>query len=326
MSIAARLNETGAPSVIKLEHIDVATPGSADVWLEQEAIGVNFLDVMHRNGSVAISAAFPCGLGLEGAGRVTAVGTEVTNVAVGDRVAYALGPIGSYASGRTYPAERLIRLPDTLSSDDAAAILFKGTTAQYLLKSTFNVQRDTVVLLYGVAGPVGQIMAAWANHLGAFVIGVVSRKTSVDRAIAAGCRHVLVWGQCDLAAEVSRLTQKRMADVVYDGIGRTTFEASIQSLRIRGTMVSIGASSGVPEPVGIIAILNMKSLFLTRPTLGQHVADIDEYRARSLDVIDAFESGVFKAGISKTFALSDVVEAQTVLEQGQANGAIILRP
>lgn len=323
MSVAIRLYETGAPNVLKVEQVDRADPGPTEVWLEQEAIGVNYLDVTQRNGAVPIP--LPGGLGLEAAGRVAAIGSDVTNVAVGDRVVYALGPIGSYASGRLYPSERLIKLPDWLSYDDAAAILFKGLTAQYLIKTTYAVVPGTVVLLYGAAGPVGRLIASWATQLGATVIGVVSRKTSIGRARAAGCSHVLVWGQSDVAAEVGKLTSGRMADVVYDGVGRATFEASIDSLRPRGMMVSFGASSGVPDPVSI-GLLNSKSLFLTRPGLGAHISDVREYQARAQNVLSALKGGLIRPNIWKAFALDHAIEAHTVLERGQSEGAIILRP
>ena len=179
MATAIRLTQTGGPEVLELESIEQAQPGPREAWVEQEAIGVNYLDVMQRKGAVPIP--LPGGIGLEAAGRVTAVGSDVTNVAVGDRVAYILGKLGAYASGRLYPAERLVRLPDGISFEDAATVLFKGITAQYLLKSTYPVGPGTVVLLYGVAGGLGQIMAPWAKHLGAFVIGVV-KEASIERA------------------------------------------------------------------------------------------------------------------------------------------------
>lgn len=323
MSVVVRLYEAGAPTVLKVEHFDDVSPGAGDVRLEQEAIGVNYLDVTQRNGAVPI--ALPSGLGLEGAGRVTAVGADVAGVAIGDRVAYALGPIGSYASSRLYPAERLVKLPDAMSCEDAAAILFKGLTAQYLIKSTFPVGPGSVVVLYGAAGPVGSIVASWATHLGADVIGVVSRETSVDRARAAGCRDVLIWGKSDITGEVNRLTGGRMADVVYDGVGRATFDASIDILKIRGTMVSFGASSGVPDPVSL-ATLNKKSLFLTRPGLAAHVSNLAEYRERAKDVLDAVDAGVINPSVWKVFPLDQVIAAHTVLEHGQAEGALILKP
>jgi NADPH2:quinone reductase len=207
MAVTVRFTQIGNPDVLKLEQVDQTAPGPKEVWIEHEAIGVNYLDVMQRNGSVPIP--LPNGLGLEGAGRVTAVGTDVTNVAAGDRVAYILGALGSYASGRLYPAERLIKLPDGINCEAAAAILFKGITAQYLIKSTYAVEPKSAVLLYGAAGGLGQIIAPWAKHLGAFVIGVVSKESSVERAHAAGCDAVLVWGACDLPAEVARLTDGR---------------------------------------------------------------------------------------------------------------------
>ncbi len=202
MASAIRLTRTGGPEVLVLESVEQAAPSPGEAWVEQEAIGVNYLDVMQRNGSVPVS--LPSGIGLEGAGRVTAIGSGVTNVAVGDRVAYAAGPLGGYASGRFYPAERLVRLPDDLSFEDAATIMFKGITAQYLLKSTYPVAPGAVVLLYGAAGALGHIMVPWAKHLGALVIGVVSKQRSVEPARALGCDAVLVWGACDLPAKVLR--------------------------------------------------------------------------------------------------------------------------
>jgi NADPH2:quinone reductase len=321
MADVIRLTQTGDPEVLALEQVDLAAPGPGEALVEQDAIGVNYLDVTQRRGAVPIPV--PGGLGLEGAGRVAAVGDGVTEIAVGDRVAYALGPIGSYASARLYPANRLVKLPDSLGTQEAAGVLFKGLTAQYLIKSTYPVVPGTVVLLYGAAGGVGQILAPWARHLGATVIGVVSKAASVERARNAGCNEVLVWGNGDLPAEVGRVTDGRMADVVYDGVGRLTFDASLASLRVRGTMVSIGASSGTPEPVAIAA-LNAKSLFLTRPGLGAHVTDLDEYHTRARDVLDAVAQGIISPHVARTFALAEAAEAHRALETGTAGGSVVL--
>ncbi|HLM39829.1 MAG TPA: quinone oxidoreductase [Microvirga sp.] len=307
-----------------LATVEQAEPGPQEAWIEQEAVGVNFLDVTQRKGAVPIP--LPGGLGLEGAGRVTAVGSAVTNVAVGDRVAYILGPLGAYASGRLYPAERLVRLPETLSFDDAATVLFKGITAQYLLKSTYPVRPGTVVLLYGVAGGLGQIMAPWAKHLGAFVIGVVSKEASIERARALGCDAVLVWGACDLPAEVATLTNGRKADVVYDGIGRDTFGASLDSLRPRGLLASIGASTGAPPPIEVGTLNAKGSLFLTRPGLAAHATDITEYRERAEDVFAAVSDGVIKPSAWKAFSLADAAGAHAALESGGSAGPILLKP
>lgn len=324
MVSAIRLTQTGGPEVLVLETVEQAEPGPQEAWIEQEAVGVNFLDVTQRKGAVPIP--LPGGLGLEGAGRVTAVGSAVTNVAVGDRVAYILGPLGAYASGRLYPAERLVRLPETLSFDDAATVLFKGITAQYLLKSTYPVGPGTVVLLYGVAGGLGQIMAPWAKHLGAFVIGVVSKEASVERARALGCDAVLVWGACDLPAEVATLTNGRKADVVYDGIGRDTFGASLDSLRPRGLLASIGASTGAPPPIEVGTLNAKGSLFLTRPGLAAHATDITEYRERAEDVFAAVSDGIIKPSAWKAFSLADAAGAHAALESGGSAGPILLKP
>ena len=324
MSIAIRLTQTGGPDVLKVESVTKAQPGPGDVWIEQEAIGVNFLDVTQRNGAVPIP--LPSGLGLEAAGCVVAIGPDVTNVAVGERVAYILGPIGSYASARLYPAQRLVRLPDELSAEDAATVLFKGITAHYLLHSTYAVGPGTVVLLYGAAGALGQIMAPWAKSLGAFVIGVVSKEASVARAQAAGCDAVLVWGTCDLPAEVAKLTDGQKAHVVYDGIGKLTFAASLDCLRPRGMMVSFGESSGAPDPIAVGTLNAKGSLFLTRPGLGAHATELGEYHQRADAVFSAVTAGVIKPAAWNVFPLSDAAAAHAALEGGQSAGAILLKP
>jgi NADPH2:quinone reductase len=257
---------------------------------------------------------------------VAAVGADVSQVKVGDRVAYATGPIGAYASARLYPAQRLVRIPDALSFDDAAALMFKGITAQYLLKSTYPVGPGSTLLLYGVAGGLGAIMVPWAKHLGAFVIGVVSRQASVEKAKALGCDEVLVFDADSLAADVARITGGQKVDVVYDPIGRVSFQASLDSLRPRGLLVSFGASSGAPAAVEL-ATLNAKgSLFLTRPSLAAHTASIDEYQARAQDVLAAIDSAVIQPRIWASYALADAASAHADLESGRSSGAIILKP
>ncbi|WP_434700132.1 quinone oxidoreductase family protein [Pseudomonas sp. D1-1] len=324
MATAIRFNQFGSPDVLTLQAAPEQSPGPGEVWLEQEAIGVNFLDVTQRKGAVPIP--LPSGLGLEGAGRVAAVGADVSNVKVGDRVAYATGPIGAYASARLYPAQRLVRIPDALSFDDAAALMFKGITAQYLLKSTYPVGPGSTLLLYGVAGGLGAIMVPWAKHLGAFVIGVVSRQASVEKAKALGCDEVLVFDADSLASDVARITGGQKVDVVYDPIGRVSFLASLDSLRPRGLLVSFGASSGAPAAVEL-ATLNAKgSLFLTRPSLAAHTATVDEYQARAQDVLAAIDSAVIQPRIWASYALADAASAHADLESGRSSGAIILKP
>ncbi len=323
MSVELIMEQTGGPEVLELRRVEAKVPGHGEAWIEQEAIGVNFLDVTHRTGVVPV--ALPSGLGVEGAGRVIATGDGVANVNVGDRVAYALGPLGSYASARLIPADRLVRLPDNLSFDDAASIMLKGLTAHYLLKSTFEVRPGTNVLMYGVAGALGQVMASWAKHLGARLIGVVARREAVLIAREVGCDDVLVWGDDDVPGEVSRLTGGKLADVVYDGVGRDTFDTSLDCLRVRGMMVSIGATSGVPFPIDIRRI-NQKSLFVTRPSLVAYASDAEEYAERARDVFAAIDEGVIRPAIWKKYPLADAAEVHRLMEARQSRGTILLKP
>lgn len=324
MVSAIRFSQCGNPEVLNLETLSEQSPGPGEVWLEQEAIGVNFLDVTQRKGAVPI--ALPSGLGLEGAGRVAVVGAGVSNVQAGDRVAYATGPIGSYASARLYPAQRLVKIPDALSFDDAAAVMFKGITAQYLLKATYPVGQGTTILLYGVAGGLGEIMVPWAKHLGATVIGVVSKQASVEKARASGCDEVLVFDADSLASDVARITNGKKVDVVYDPIGRVSFQASLDSLRPRGLMVSFGASSGAPSAVELSTLNAKGSLFLTRPSLAAHTASAAEYQERAQDVLAAIDAGIIKPRIRASYSLADAALAHADLESGRSSGAIILKP
>lgn len=324
MVSAIRFNQFGPPEVLNLESLSEQAPGQGEVWLEQEAVGVNFLDVTQRRGAVPVP--LPSGLGLEGAGRVAAVGAGVSNVRAGDRVAYATGPLGSYASARLYPAERLVKIPDSLSFDEAAAVMFKGITAQYLLKSTYPVGPGTTILLYGVAGGLGEIMVPWAKHLGATVIGVVSRQASVEKAHASGCDEVLVFDADNLACEVARITQGKKVDVVYDPIGHVSFQASLDSLRPRGLMVSFGASTGAPSAVELSTLNAKGSLFLTRPSLAAHTASACEYQERAQDVLAAIAAGIIKPSVRASHSLADAALAHADLESGRSSGAIILKP
>lgn len=324
MAQVIRLTAAGGPEGMQLQEVAATEPGPGEVWLVQEAIGVNPLDVLQRKGIAPIP--LPSGLGLEGAGRVLALGAGVNQLAVGDRVAYATGPLGAYASERLYPAERLVKLPESISAEQAAAVLFKGITAQYLLTSTYAVGPGTTVLLYGASGGVGQLMASWAKHLGATVIGVVSKPQSQARALAAGCDQVLVFDPQTLAADVRAATGGRMADVVYDGLGKLSFAASLDSLRPRGLMVSFGATTGAPPAVEM-ATLNAKgSLYITRPSLAAHTATAAEYQQRATAVLQAVEQGVIQPVIGRRYALGDVAAAHADLEAGQTQGAVVLLP
>lgn len=314
----------GGPEVLEAREQDLPTPGPGQVLIEQQVIGINYLDVTQRNGAVPVS--LPSGLGLEGAGVVAAVGEGVTSVKTGDRVAYATGPLGGYASSRVLPAEKLVPLPASVSCEDAAAVLFKGITAQYLLKSTYPVGPGTVMVLYGVAGGLGAIMASWAKHLGATVIGVVSRDASVAKAKALGCDEVLVFNATSLAEQVSAFTQGRKADVVYDPIGRDTFAASLDCLKPRGLMVSFGASSGAPAAVEVSTLNAKGSLFLTRPSIVAHTATPAEYQARAQDVLAALEAGIIEPRVCRTYPLREAAQAHADLQSGRTSGTLLLIP
>ena len=319
-----RVHETGIPTVLNIESVEQQTPGAGEVWLEQAAIGVNPLDVSQRKGDVKIP--LPNGLGLEGAGTVVAIGPDVCGFAVGDRVAYATGPLGAYASGRLFPANRLVKIPEALSFEEAAAVLFKGITAQYLLKSTYAVGPGTVAVIYGASGAVGQIMVPWAKHLGAFVIGVVSKEASVNRAKNAGCDEVLVFDAERLPEQVAQLTQGKKADVVYDAVGRVSFAASLDCLKPRGLLVSYGMTSGAPPAIEVSTLNAKGSLYLTRPSIVAHTADVNEYQARAQDVLDAVAQGIIKPNIWGRYSLAEVSQAHADLESGKSQGAIVLRP
>ncbi|MGF6210712.1 quinone oxidoreductase family protein [Comamonas sp. 4034] len=324
MAVAIRIHSTGAPDVMQMEEVHLSSPGPGEVLLAQTAIGINPLDVSQRKGAVAI--ALPSGLGLEGAATVSAVGAGVAGLQVGDRVGYATGPLGAYASARVFPAERLVKLPDALGDDAAAAVLFKGITAQYLLKATGQVGQGSRVLIYGAAGALGQLMCAWAKHLGAHVLGVVSKAASVERARAAGCDEVFVFDAQTLAAQVAQATQGQKVDVVYDSIGKATFLTSLDCLRPRGLMVSLGATSGLPPAIEVGTLNAKGSLFLTRPSLAAHTATAEEYQSRARDVLSAVSSGILTPRIWKSYALAEVAQAHADLEQGRLQGAIILKP
>ncbi|MBA1290750.1 quinone oxidoreductase family protein [Pseudomonas japonica] len=324
MATVITFSAPGGPEVLEAREQDLPTPGPGQVLIDQQAIGINYLDVTQRNGAVPV--ALPSGLGLEGAGVVSAVGEGVTSAKVGDRVAYATGPLGAYASSRVLPAEKLVPLPASVSYEDAAAVLFKGITAQYLLKSTYPVGPGTVMVLYGVAGGLGAIMASWAKHLGATVIGVVSREASVAKAKALGCDEVLVFNAASLAEQVAAFTQGQKADVVYDPIGRDTFAASLDCLKPRGLMVSFGASSGAPAAVEVSTLNAKGSLFLTRPSIVAHTATPGEYQARAQDVLAALEGGIIQPRVCRTYPLHEAAQAHADLESGRTSGTLLLIP
>lgn len=320
---AIRLHAFGGPEVLQWEEIELPAPGPNEALIRQTAIGLNFIEIYQRTGLYPLP--LPLVLGQEGAGVVEAVGQGVTVVKPGDRVGYASGPSGAYAEKRLYPADRLVPLPDALDDKTAAAILLGGMTARYLVKETFPLKPGHTILFHAAAGGVGQIAVQWAKHLGATVIGTVSAG-KVDLAKSLGCDHVLVSGQDDIAAQVKALTGGRGVDVVYDSVGKDTWDASLDALAPRGMMVTYGNASGPVPAVAPLTLASKGSLFLTRPTLGHYIDTRERLLANAEDLFDVVLSGKVKIHVNQTFALKDVAQAHIALAERRTTGATVLLP
>ncbi len=320
---AIRLHAFGGPEVLQWEEIELPAPGPNEALIRQTAIGLNFIEIYQRTGLYPLP--LPLVLGQEGAGVVEAVGPGVTVVKPGDRVGYASGPSGAYAEKRLYPADRLIPLPDEIDDKTAAAALLGGMTARYLLKETFPVQPGQTILFHAAAGGVGQIAVQWAKHLGATVIGTVSAG-KVDLAKSLGCDHVLVSGQDDIAAQVKALTGGRGVEVVFDSVGKDTWDASLDALAPRGMMVTYGNASGPVPAIAPLTLASKGSLFLTRPTLGHYIETRARLLANAEDLFDVVLSGKVKIHVNQTFALKDVAQAHIALAERRTTGATVLLP
>lgn len=324
MSKAIRFLETGGPDVLRWETVEVGAPGPGEVVVEHGAVGLNYIDVYHRSGLYPLS--LPSGLGLEAAGTVTAVGDAVSGLAVGDRVAYASMPLGAYAEERRIPADRAVRLPGSIDDQTAAAMMLKGLTAQYLLRSTYRVQRGETVLFHAAAGGVGLLACQWASHLGATVIGTVGSEEKAELALAHGCDHVVMYGREDVAERVRDLTDGEGVAVVYDSVGRATWEASLACLRRRGTMVSFGNASGAVEPIAPLELAAKGSLYLTRPTIFDYIGTRDDLVAAADELFAVVTSGAVRPRVRQTYALADAAEAHRDLEARRNTGSTVLLP
>jgi NADPH2:quinone reductase len=321
MTHAIRIHEAGGPEVLKWEEVDVGDPGPGQVKIRQEAAGLNFIDVYHRTG--LYPQELPFTPGVEGAGVVEAVGANVTNVKQGDRVAYA-GPIGGYAEERLIDAERLVKLPDNISCEQAAGMMLQGMTAQMLLRSIYRVNDGDTILVHAAAGGVGLIMCQWAAALGATVIGTVSTEEKAELARANGCAHPILYTSQDFVAEVNRIMNGGKLPVVYDSVGRDTFMKSLDCLRPRGLMVSFGNASGPPDPMPPNVLAQKGSLYLTRPTLYNYIATRAELEQSAGELFDVVSSGKVKIEIKQRFPLKDTAEAHRQLEARKTTGSTIL--
>jgi NADPH2:quinone reductase len=323
MTKAIRIHANGGPEVMVWEDVPTPEPGPGEALVKHEAIGLNFIDVYFRTGLYR-APGMPLIIGQEGAGTVLAVGANVTNVAPGDRVAYA-GPLGGYATERVIAADRLVKLPDAISFQTGAAMMLQGMTAQYLLRRTYNVKPGDTIVVHAAAGGVGLIMCQWAKHLGATVIGVTSSEEKAELARSNGAAHTIV-GYGKLAAEVKRITSGAMVPVVYDSVGKDTFAASMDCLAPLGLMASYGSASGPVPPVDIGMLAAKGSLFLTRPTLATYTAKRSDLERVAADLFEVVGSGVVKIQVNQTYSLKDAGLAHTALESRQTTGSTVLLP
>lgn len=321
MSHAIQVHETGGPDVLSWEEVDVGEPSSGQARLRQEAAGLNFIDVYHRNG--LYQHPLPFTPGVEGAGIVEAVGAEVKNVKPGDRVAYA-GPLGGYAEERLIDADRLVKLPDDISSEQAAGMMLQGMTAQMLLRSVFPVHEGDAILIHAAAGGVGLIMCQWAAALGATVIGTVGTEEKAELAKEHGCKHPIVYSKQDFVAEVQRITNGEKLPVVYDSVGRDTFMRSLDCLKPRGLMVSFGNASGPVEPFSPLLLSQKGSLYLTRPTLFHYIATRQQLEQSANELFEMVASGKVKIEVQQRFPLKDAAEAHSALQERKTTGSTIL--
>jgi NADPH:quinone reductase len=325
MVAVVRVHKVGGPEVLTYEDIAVTAPGPGQIRVKQHAIGVNFIDCYFRSGLYPAPGGLPFVVGHEAAGEVEEVGPGVGEFRRGDRVAYVQGP-GCYAAERLVPAERAVKLPANIGYEEAAAMMLKGLTVQYLLRRTFKVEKGMNVLMHAAAGGVGLIFCQWANHLGANVIGTVGSKEKAALARANGCHHTILYRDEDFVARVKEITGGRLCEVVYDGIGKTTFPASLDCLRPLGMFVSFGASSGPIEAFNINILQAKGSLFATRPTLNTYAAKREDLLAMAADLFTVVGSGAVKIPMNQTYALRDAAKAHRDLEGRLTTGCSILVP
>jgi NADPH2:quinone reductase len=323
MTKAIRIHANGGPEVMVWEDVPTPDPGPGEALIKQEAVGLNFIDVYYRSGLYK-APHMPLIIGQEGAGTVIAIGANVTSVAPGNRVAYA-GSMGGYATERVIPADRLVKLPDNITFQTAAAMMLRGMTAQYLLHRTHAVKPGETIVVHAAAGGVGLIMCQWANHLGATVIGVVSNEEKAALARAHGAAHTVI-GHATLALEVKRITGGAMVPVVYDSVGKDTFAASIDSLAPLGLMASYGNASGPVPPVELSLLAAKGSLFLTRPTLATYTAKRGDLEAAAADLFGVVGSGAVKIQVNQMFSLKDAGAAHSALEARKTTGSTVLLP
>ena len=325
MTAAVRVHKHGGPEVLTYEQIEIGAPGPGQVKLKQHAAGVNYIDTYFRMGMYPAPAGLPFVSGNEGAGEVIAVGPSVTDLKVGDRVAYVVA-LGAYAEERLMPADRAVKIPDNITYEQAAAMMLKGMTAEYLLRRTYKVQKGDNILVHAAAGGVGLILCQWGKALGANVIGTVGTEDKGKLAQANGCDHIIYYRKEDFAARVKEITKGELCAVVYDGIGKTTFPASLDCLRPLGMFASFGSASGQVEAFNINILQTKGSLFATRPTLNTYAAKRADLLDIAKNLFEVVGSGKVKIPINQKYKLKDAAKAHQDLEGRNTTGSTILVP
>ena len=324
MAKAIRFHKTGGPEVMQMEEVNVGEPAAGQARIRQTAIGVNFIDTYHRSGLYPMP--LPSGLGSEGAGVVDAVGPGVTDVKPGDRVAYTGNPVGSYAEARLYAADRLVKIPAGITDQQAASMMLKGMSVQYLIHRSFKVKSGDTVLWHAAAGGVGLIATQWLKALGVTVIGTVGSEEKAVLAKKAGCAHVINYSTENFTQRVKDITGGKGVPVVYDSVGKSTWEGSLDCLQPRGMMVSFGNASGAVPPVNIGILGQKGSLFLTRPTLFSYIASRAELDETANSLFEVVTSGKVKIEVTGTYKLAEAEKAHRDLEGRKTTGSVILVP
>ena len=324
MTRIVKIEKTGGPEVLKLETINLGKPSPDEVTIEHKAIGLNFIDTYHRSGLYPVE--LPSGIGAEGAGIIKEVGSKVKDFSVGDSVAYAGTPLGSYSTERNYPIKNLVKVPKEINLDIIATLMIKGLTTFYLLHKTYPVSSGETVLFHAAAGGVGQIFCQWAKSLDCKVIGTVGSDEKINIAKKNGCDFVINYSKDNFAKKVLEITKGKGVPVVYDGVGKNTFEGSIECLKMRGMMVSFGNASGPLDNIDVKKMIQPKGLYFTRPSMAQYLSTKEEIKEATDLMFEKVKLGKVKVNIFKKYQLEDVIQAHTDLENRKIIGPAILKP
>ena len=324
MTRIGKIEKTGGPEVLKLETINLGKPSPDEVTIEHKAIGLNFIDTYHRSGLYPIE--LPSGLGAEGTGIIKEIGSKVKGFSVGDRVAYAGAPLGSYSTERNYPIKNLVKVPKEIDLDIVATLMIKGLTTFYLLHKTFPVSAGETVLFHAAAGGVGQIFCQWAKSLDCKIIGTVGSDEKINIAKKNGCDFVINYSKDNFAKKVLEITKGKVVPVVYDGVGKNTFEGSIECLKMKGMMVSFGNASGPLDNIDVKKMIQPKGLYFTRPSMAQYLSTKEEIKEATDLLFEKVKLGKVKVNIFKKYQLEDVIQAHTDLENRKIIGPAILKP